>query len=101
MQNTLITILLVTFFLLLVANVYFRVKAFRAFQKLTNNGVGLGRQHLFDPKLLEKEVLQRHPEHRDLILAHIRSMRLSFRISSLCMVVLTLCGGVLMFYRNQ
>lgn len=101
MQNTLVTILVATFGILLVANVFFRIKTFRTFQRLADAGVAIGRQHLFNAVLLEKEVLERHPQHRDLIRAHVNSLKLSLRISSLCMVVITLCGGVLMYYRNQ
>lgn len=101
MQNTLVTILIAAFGILLLANVFFRVKTFRTFRRLAEAGVAIGRQHLFDAALLEKEVLARYPKHRDLIRAHVNSLKLSLRISSLCMVVITLCGGVLMYYRNQ
>ena len=100
MQNTLITATLVTFGFLLVSNVFFRVKTFRTFQKLAEKGVHFNRQHVFNARLLEEEILMRYPQERDLILEHVRSMKLSLRISSLCMLVLTLCGGVLMYYRN-
>ena len=100
MQNTLITATLVTFGFLLVSNVFFRVKTFRTFQKLAEKGVHFNRQHVFNARLLEEEILMRYPQERDLILEHVRSMKLSFRISILCMLVLTLCGGVLMYYRN-
>lgn len=100
MQNTLITITLVTFGFLLLSNVFFRVKTFRTFQKLAEKGVHFSRQHVWNSQLLEKEILPKYPQERALILAHIRSMKTSLRISSLCMVVLTICGGVLMYYRN-
>ncbi|MFK7796330.1 MAG: hypothetical protein AB8E82_02675 [Aureispira sp.] len=101
MQNTLITITIVAFGLLLLTNVFFRIKTFRTFQKLADKGVRFGRQHVFNRSLLEAEILPRYPQEKDLILAHINSMKRSFRISSLCMVVLTICGGVLMYYRNS
>lgn len=99
MQNTLITITIVTFGFLLLANVFFRIKTFRTFKQLADQGVAFSRHHLLNPASLEKEVLSRHPEHRILIEAHIKSMKLSMRISTLCVLVLTLCGAVLMYYR--
>lgn len=101
MQNTLITVLIAAFGLLLLANVFFRIKTFRTFKRLAESNISIGRQHLFNNALLEKEVLAHYPQHRDLIHAHVSSLKLSLRISSLCMVVITLCGGVLMYYRNQ
>lgn len=101
MQNTLVTILMAAFGVLLLANVYFRVKSFRAFKKLAEHGIPLRREHLFNAALLEQEVLSRHPEHQTLVLEHIKSMKRSLRISTLCMVVITVCGGVLMYYRNN
>jgi hypothetical protein len=101
MQNTLITITIVAFGLLLLSNVFFRVKTFRTFQKLADKGVHFNRQHVFNRRLLEEEILPKYPQEQDLILAHVQSMKLSLRISSLCMLVLTICGGVLMYYRNS
>ena len=77
MQNTLITATLVTFGFLLVSNVFFRVKTFRTFQKLAEKGVHFNRQHVFNARLLEEEILMRYPQERDLILEHVRSMKLS------------------------
>lgn len=99
MQDTLITVTIVTFGFLLVANVFFRIKTFRTFKKLAEQGVAFNKNHVLNQERLEKEVLQRHPEHKDLILAHVNSMKLSMRISMLCMLVLTCCGAVLMYYR--
>lgn len=100
MQDTFITITIVTFGILLLANVFFRVKSFRTFKQLAERNVAFGKQHVFDRYLLEKEILPRYPQHKDLILAHINSMKMSMRISTLCVLVLTICGAVLMYYRK-
>ncbi len=100
MQNTLITVTLATFGVLLLTNVFFRVKTFRTFKKLAEAGVHFNREHVFNPKLMEEQVLKRYPQHKELILAHVRSMKTSLRISSLCMVVITACGATLMYYRR-
>ncbi|BDS13715.1 hypothetical protein [Aureispira anguillae] len=99
MQDTLITITIVTFGFLLLANVFFRVKTFRTFKKLAEQGVAFSKEHVLNKERLEKEVLLKYPQHKDLILSHVGSMKLSMRISMLCMLVLTICGGVLMYYR--
>jgi len=59
-----------------------------------------GKQHVLNKALLEREIIAKHPDKKQLILSHVNSMKLSMRISMLCMVVLTLCGAVLMYYRN-
>lgn len=100
MQETLITATIVTFALLLIANVFFRIKTFRTFKKLAENNVSFGKEHIFNRQRLEEEIINKHPEHKDLILSHVNSMKLSMNISSLCVVVLTICGAVLMYYRN-
>jgi hypothetical protein len=100
MQDTLITITIVTFGFLLVANIFFRIKTFRTFKKLAEEGVMFGKEHVFSKELLEREIIARHPDKKKLILSHVNSMKLSMRISMLCMVVLTVCGGVLMYYRK-
>jgi hypothetical protein len=100
MQDTLITITIVTFGLILLANVFFRIKTFMTFKKLAHKGIGFTKEHVFDRNRLEKEVLARYPEDRVLILAHVNSIKLSMRVSVLGVLVLTLCGAVLMYYRN-
>lgn len=99
MQDTLITITIVTFGFLLLANVFFRIKTFRTFKKLADKGVAFSKEHVLSQERLEREVLVRYPDHKDLILAHVNSIKASMRISMLCMVVLTACGAVLMYYR--
>ena len=100
MQDTLITITIVTFGILLLANVFFRIKTFMSFKKLAEKGVGFTKEHVLNKQRLEQEILPRHPEHKDLILQHVNSMKMSMRISTLCMLVLTICGAVLMYYRR-
>ena len=100
MQDTLITITIVTFGFLLIANVFFRIKTFRTFKKLAEEGVMFGKEHVLNKALLERDIIAKHPDKKKLIMSHINSMKLSMRISTLCMVVLTICGGVLMYYRK-
>ncbi|WMX15966.1 MULTISPECIES: hypothetical protein [unclassified Aureispira] len=100
MQDTLITITIVTFGFLLVANVFFRIKTFRTFKKLAEQGVMFSKEHVLSKELLEREIISKHPDKKELILSHVNSMKLSMRISMLCMVVLTICGAVLMYYRK-
>lgn len=99
MKETLVTATIVTFGILLIMNVFFRIKTFRTFKKLVDKGVSFGKQHVIDTQKLEQEVLKKYPEHQELIMAHVNSMKMSMRVSVLCMFVLTLCGGALMYYR--
>ena len=100
MEDTLIAITIATFGFLLLSNVFFRIKTFRTFKKLAENGVAFGKEHVFDKHRMQKEIIDRHPEYKDLINKHVRSMKMSMNISMLSMVVLTICGAVLMYYRK-
>lgn len=90
---------LFVFAILLIANVYFRIKSFRTFKKLADGGVGFNRAHFLDKEKLKNEVLARFPQHEKLIVQHIKSMKVSMSISAVCVFVLTVCGAVLMYYR--
>ena len=100
MENTLIAITIVTFAALLFFNIYFRIRSFRTFKKLADKNIYFTRQHVFDSQRLEQDILRKHPENRDLILSHVKSMKTSMLISTMCVVVLTLCGAILMYYRK-
>lgn len=100
MQDTLITTTIVTFGFLLVANVFFRIKTFRTFKKLAEEGVMFSKEHVLSKERLEREIIAKHPDKKALILSHVNSMKLSMRISMLCMLVLTICGAALMYYRK-
>ena len=99
MEDILIAITIGTFGFLLVANIFFRIKTFRTFKKLAEQGVSFGKEHVFDPQRMNTEIIARHPQHKKLIQEHVSSMKLSMNISMLCMVVLTICGAILMYYR--
>jgi hypothetical protein len=99
MRDVLITTTIIAFGILLLVNVFFRLKTFRTFKKLAEYGVSFSKEHVFDKTRMEKEIIAKYPNHRQLILSHVNSMKLSFRISTLCMAVLTICGGVLLYYR--
>ncbi len=101
MQNTLITATIIAFGILLLANIFFRIRTFITFKKLAEKGIGFERAHVFDRNRLQKEILLKYPNDQKLILSHVNSIKLSLRISALCMFVLTLCGAVLMYYRNS
>lgn len=100
MENTLIGITIGTFGFLLLANIYFRIKTFRTFKQLAEKGVAFSREHVYDKERMQREVISRHPEHKALIQKHVNSMKASMNISFLCVVVLTICGGVLMYFRS-
>lgn len=99
MEDTLIAITIGTFGFLLLTNIYFRIKTFRSFKKLEEAGVYFGKEHVFDPKRMQTEIIAKHPKQKDLIIQHVNSMKLSLHISTLSMVVLTICGATLMYYR--
>lgn len=99
LKDTLILTCILVFGILLLSNIYFRLQAFRTFKKLAEGGVAFSKAHLMNSTLLEKEVLNRHPEFAILIKKHINSIKLSMKISSLCVLIITICGAILMYNR--
>jgi hypothetical protein len=100
MEDTLIAITIGTFGFLLLANIYFRIRTFRTFKQLAEQNIAFSRAHVFDKERMEREIISKHPAHKALIQKHVNSMKASMNISLLCMVVLTICGGVLMYFRS-
>jgi ABC-type maltose transport system permease subunit len=99
MRDELVTLTIVVFGILLVANIFFRIKTFRTFKKLAELGVSFSKEHMLNKEKLYTEVVAQFPQHEKLILQHLNSMKLSLRISTMCIFVLTVCGAVLMYYR--
>ena len=99
MRDGLITLTIAVFGFLLIVNIFFRIKTFRTFKKLAELGISFSKEHMLNKDKLYHEVVSKFPQHEKLIMQHVNSMKLSLRISAICMFVLTACGAVLMYYR--
>ncbi|MFM2267800.1 MAG: hypothetical protein RL757_1241 [Bacteroidota bacterium] len=101
MRIILITIVCSIFAALLFLNLYFRIKVFKFYKILVQNRVEFGTVHIFDMKRLETEVLPRYPQHRDSILAFVQHIRYSVKLASWLIALITIFGGILMYYRHE
>lgn len=99
MYNLLITIVISLFVAMVFLNLYFRVKVFKVYKKLVQNKVVFGAAHVFNTKKMATEVLPRYPQQQDDILTFVRHIRYSIRMASVLAILITIFGGILMYYR--
>lgn len=100
MYLLLISIVIGLFLALLFMNIYFRVTVMKAYKKLVQNEVDFKGIHFFNAKRMEEEVLPLYPQHREDILTFVKNMRYSMKIYTALMVLITVFGGILMWYRE-
>lgn len=100
MYTLLITIVIGLFVAMLFVNLYFRAKVFRVYGILVRNKVEFGAAHIFNRKKLEAEILPRYPQFRNEIETFISHMRNSIRMASVLLMLITLFGGILMYFRD-
>lgn len=95
MSTALITVIILSFIALLVLNVIFRVKVFKAYKKLVQNEVEFDSKHMFDARLLEEEILPKYPQHKDDIVGMIGNMKRSLNISLMLIALILVAGFIL------
>ncbi len=98
--NILIVGCIAGFVCLLLTSFYFRYRVLTAYQVLRRNQVAFDKAHIFDKTRLEAEILPRYPAHREDILRFVGGIRLSMRIASYLIVIITIFAAVLMFIRE-
>ena len=78
--------------LLILVNVYFRVKVIGLFKKLNKEGVLFSIQHVLNKEKMQKEILPRYPDRKEEILSLTNYMSNSFKISSLLLLLIAICA---------
>jgi len=96
----LVSIVVALFVAMLFLNVYFRVKVFKAYKILVQNDIEFNASHFFNREKMEKEVIAKHPEHRDAIELFVKYMKRSINMATVLIALITIFGGILMYYRN-
>ncbi len=99
MYILLVSLVLGLFVAMLFLNVYFRVRVFKAYKVLVQNRVEFGIAHIFNREKLEEEILPRYPDQQEHIEAFINHLRYSIKMATVLMVLITLFGAILMYYR--
>lgn len=100
MYLLLISIVIGLFIAMLFVNVYFRVKVLKTYKILVQNRVEFGAAHLFNRQKMEEEILPRYPHLREEIESFVRHMRYSIRMATVLIALITLFGGILMYFRD-
>jgi len=99
MFGFLIFLVIGLFIAMLFVNVYFRVKVLKTYKKLVKHRVEFGAAHIFNRKKLEEEILPLYPNHREDIVDFVNHIRYSVNMASVLITLITLFGGILMYYR--
>jgi hypothetical protein len=95
----LISIIIGLFVGMLFVNLYFRAKVLKSYGILVRNKVEFGAAHIFNQKKLEAEIYPKYPAFRKEIDSFIRHMRYSIKMASLLILLITVFGAVLMYFR--
>ena len=99
MYVLLITIVLALFAAMVFLNVYFRVRVLKTYKILVQNRVEFGAAHLFNKKKMEAEIYPKYPHMQADIETFVRHLRYSIRMATVLIALITLFGGVLMYFR--
>ncbi|MEI6409246.1 MAG: hypothetical protein WCR52_07690 [Bacteroidota bacterium] len=100
MYTILISIVIGLFVAMLFLNVYFRAKVLKVYGVLVRNKVQFGAAHIFNREKLEKEVLPRYPKFQNEIEIFIKHMRYSIQMATVLILLITLFGAILMYFRE-
>jgi hypothetical protein len=100
-QGILLFILLGLFVAMVFLNVYFRARVLKMHKVLAQNKVEFGAAHLFNKAKMEAEIMPRYPHLRKEIEAFVNNLQYSIRMATVLVVIITLFGAVLMYFRKQ
>ncbi len=86
---------------MLFLNIYIRVKAFKYYRRLVDARVEFGAAHIFNKEKMATEIYPKYPQHRADIDAFVNHIRKSLNIATILIVLITLFGAILMYFRND
>ncbi|WP_116108761.1 hypothetical protein [Lewinella sp. IMCC34191] len=96
----LITIVIVLFLAMLFVNLYFRAKVLRAYRLLIRGRVEFTAGQIMSEKRMEEEIVPAYPEYAQAIRDFGNNLRRSIRMATVLLVLITVFGGILMWYRS-
>jgi len=97
---TLFIIITALFLSMLFLSFYFRIKVLNNYQILVRCKVAFEAMDIFNPGKLEKEVIPKYPDQAQAIRDFSRYIRLAIKMASVLIVLITLLGAVLMYFRE-
>jgi ABC-type transporter Mla maintaining outer membrane lipid asymmetry permease subunit MlaE len=86
---------------MLFLNIYIRVKAFKYYKKLVQARVEFGASHIFNKEKMAAEIYPKYPQSRADIEAFVNHIRRSISMATVLTALITLFGGILMYYRHE
>ena len=96
----LISIVIALFLAMLFVNLYFRAKVLRAYRLLVQGRVEFTAGQIMSRKRMEEEIVPAYPAHAQAIRDFGNYLRRSIRMATVLLVLITIFGGILMWYRN-
>lgn len=96
----LVTIVIALFLAMLFVNLYFRAKVLRAYRELVRTDVDFTAAQILSERRMEEEIVTAYPGHAAAIRDFGNYLRRSIRMASVLLVLITLFGAILMYYRN-
>ncbi len=100
MYELLIFIVWGIFAAVLFLNVYFRVKVFKVYKTLVQNRVQFDALDTFNKEKMN-EVKKRYPQNATDIDTFVSHIQYSTKLASLLVALISIFGGILMWYRND
>ncbi|MBK9151690.1 MAG: hypothetical protein IPM26_12140 [Saprospiraceae bacterium] len=100
MVNIFVFLIIGVFLALLFFNLYFRLKVLKLYKILVQNKVQFDKKHMWNPALLEEEVIPKYPEQASEIRAFIGHIKKSVAIAVVLIVMITILGLFLHFTKN-
>ena len=95
----LISLVVGLFIAMLFVNVYFRVRVFKVYKILVQNEVQFGAKHIFNKEKMQADIIPKYPNQKENIEIFVRHMQYSIRMATVLIVLITLFGAILMYYR--
>ncbi len=99
MYYLLISLVIGLFVAMLFVNIYFRMKVLKSYRRLIQNRVDFSPKHVINRQKLEEEIIPKYPQHRDDIYDFVHHIHYSLRMATVLIALITLFGGILMYYR--
>ena len=100
MYYLLISLVIGLFIAMLFLNIYFRMKVLKAYRVLVRNKVEFDAVHIFNDEKMAKEIFPKYPNQEENIKIFVNHIRYSIKMASVLTGLITLFGGILMWYRE-
>lgn len=97
----LISLVIGLFVAMLFLNIYFRVKVLKAYKVLVQNEVEFGAKHVFNKSKMEAEIYPKYPHLQEEIATFVNHIQYSTRMATVLITLITLFGGILMYFRES